>query len=94
MTKKTRLETKSRSHIYDITRPRPRHGHKYTKYEMYLDVIMVICIKQHLKLNSWKVKQHWRWAEKKALLMKKKLYMDLQSHFPYTFFINRRNNLE
>ena len=52
MTIKTRLETKSRSHIYDITRPRPRHGHKYTKYEMYLDVIMVICIKQHLKLNS------------------------------------------
>ena len=24
--------------------------------------------KQYLKLNSWKVKQHWGWAEKKALL--------------------------
>ena len=26
---------------YDINRPRPRHGHKYTKYKMCLNV----CIK-------------------------------------------------
>ena len=32
---KTRLE------IYDINRPGPRHGHKYTKHKMYFNVIMV-----------------------------------------------------
>ena len=30
MTMKVRLKMKSRSQIYDITRPRLRHGHKYT----------------------------------------------------------------
>ena len=29
---------KNRSHIYDMNQPRPRHGHKYTKYKMYLKV--------------------------------------------------------
>ena len=29
---------KSRSHRYDINRLRPRHGHKYTKYKMYLSI--------------------------------------------------------
>ena len=28
------LKMKNRSHRYDIDRPRPRHGHKYTKYKM------------------------------------------------------------
>ena len=32
----------------DLKRPRPRHGHKYTKYKMFLSIMMVICIKQHL----------------------------------------------
>ena len=27
-----RLKMNNRSHRYDITRPRPRHGHKYTIY--------------------------------------------------------------
>ena len=39
---------KNRSQIYDIIRPRPRHEHKYSKYKIYLSIIMVICIKQHL----------------------------------------------
>ena len=52
---------KNRSHRYDIDRSRPRHGYKYTKYEMFLSKMMVICIKQHLS-NIWssiqeKVKQ-------------------------------------
>ena len=25
---------KNRSQIYDINRPRPRYGHKYTKYKI------------------------------------------------------------
>ena len=33
MTMKMRLEMKNRSHRYDINRPRPKHGHKYTKYK-------------------------------------------------------------
>ena len=44
---KIRLKMKNRSHRYDINRPRPRHGQRYTKYKMYLSIMMVICIKQH-----------------------------------------------
>ena len=43
-----RLEMKNRSHRYDMTRPRPRHGHKYNMYKMCLRLMMAICIKQHL----------------------------------------------
>ena len=39
---------KNKSQIYNINRPRARLAHKYTKYKMYLNTMMVICIKQHL----------------------------------------------
>ena len=57
----------------DIYRPRSKHGQKYTKYKMCLSITKVICIKQHLS-NIWgslheKVKQHWGWVGKKALLI-------------------------
>ena len=29
-------------------RPRPRHGHRYSKYKKCLTMMMLICIKQHL----------------------------------------------
>ena len=45
MAMKIMLKMKNRSSRYDISRPRHRHGHKYTKYKMCL---MVRCIKQHL----------------------------------------------
>ena len=45
---KMRLEMKNRSHRYDITRPRPRHGHKYTTYKICLSLMMAIFIKQYL----------------------------------------------
>ena len=48
MTIKMKLKMKNRSHRYDIIRPRPRHGHRYTKYEICLSIMMVIYIKQHL----------------------------------------------
>ena len=48
MTMKMRLNMKNRSSRYDINRPRRRHGHKYTKYKICLDIMMVIYIKQHL----------------------------------------------
>ena len=47
MTMKMRLTMKNRSIRYDINRPRPRHGHKYTKYRIRLSIMMVICTKQH-----------------------------------------------
>ena len=68
-------KTENRLQRYDINRPRPIHGPKYTKYKLCLSIMMVICIKQHLR-NIWSsirenVKQHWGWVEKKALLIKK-----------------------
>ena len=62
MTMKMRLKMKNRWHRYDINRHRLRHGCKYTKYEMCLTIMMVICTKQHLS-NIWRsiyerVKQH------------------------------------
>ena len=29
------------SHRYDINRTSPRHGHKYTRYKMYLSMMTV-----------------------------------------------------
>ena len=52
---------------YDINRPRPIDGPKYTKYKMCPSIMMVICIKQLLSniLSSTqeKVKKHWGWVE-------------------------------
>ena len=48
MTGRMWLKIKNISHRYDINRPRPRHGHKYTKRKMFLSILMIICIKQHL----------------------------------------------
>ena len=48
MTMKTRLKNKNRSHKYDIERPRPRNGRRYTKYKIYVNLMMVIWIKRHL----------------------------------------------
>ena len=63
MAKKMRLKMKNRSSRYDINRPRRWHGHKYTKYKICLDMMMVISIRQHLSyiwsLIYEKVKQHW-----------------------------------
>ena len=41
-------EIKNRSHRYEISRPRPTNGYRYTKYKMCLSIMMVICIMQHL----------------------------------------------
>ena len=43
-----RLKMRNRSHRYDINRPRPRHGYKYTKYKMCFGIMIAICTKQHL----------------------------------------------
>ena len=36
-------------HKYDTNRPRSKHGHEHTKRKMCLNIMMVICIKQHLR---------------------------------------------
>ena len=40
-----KAETKIRSHRYDINRPRPRNGHKYTEYKVCFNMMTVTCIK-------------------------------------------------
>ena len=42
------MKMKNGSHRYNINKPRPRHGHKYSKYEKFLTMMMFICIKQDL----------------------------------------------
>ena len=45
---KVRLKMKNILHRYDISKPRPKHGRKYTKYKMCLSMMMIVCTKQHL----------------------------------------------
>ena len=75
ITMKMRLKIKNRSHRYDINTPRRRQGHEYTKYKMFVSILMDTCIKQH-QSNIWssvheKAKQQWGSVEKNALLIKK-----------------------
>ena len=52
---KTKIKMKSRSHRYNINRPRSRRGQKYSGYKVsqYDNAYMYeIMTKQHLKLNS------------------------------------------
>ena len=46
---KTSLRMKNRSHRYYKNRSRSRHGNKYTKHKICLNIMMVTCIKQHLR---------------------------------------------
>ena len=45
---KMRMRIKIKSHRYDINRIRSRHGHKYSKYKVYLSMMTVMCNKHHL----------------------------------------------
>ena len=46
---KMKMKMKNGSHRYDTNRPRSRHGHKYSKYKKSLTIMMLTCIKQHLR---------------------------------------------
>ena len=62
------MKAKKRSHRYDINRPRSIHGHKYSKRKKcQYGNAYIATPKQHLKLNSWKGKQHWGWVKKTQL---------------------------
>ena len=65
MTMKMTLKMKNKSHRYDIIRPKPRHGHKYTKYKMCLSIIMVLyvlkvhyCRFENLPISSFSYKNN------------------------------------
>ena len=64
---------KNISNRYEINRLRPRHEHKYAKYKMSLNM-MVLCVKQQLSKISGStheiVKQHWGWVEKNVVYKK------------------------
>ena len=38
-------KNEKRSNKYDITRPRSRHEHKYSKYKKCLSMMILVCIK-------------------------------------------------
>ena len=63
------MKMKNRWRRYGKNRPKPR----YSKCKKCLNVMWLICIKQHLSnIWSWiheKVKQHWGWVEKKLCLL-------------------------
>ena len=48
MAKKIWLKMKNRSRWYDINRPRRLHGHKYSKYKICLDIMIVTSTRKHL----------------------------------------------
>ena len=63
---KMRLKMKEVSHRCDRNKPRPRHGHRYTKYKVRFSLMMIVYTKQHLS-NIWssvdeKVNQHLDWV--------------------------------
>ena len=45
------------SHRYDINRPWSRHGHKYSEHKKCPNVMMLICIKQHLSNTEAELKK-------------------------------------
>ena len=72
-----KVKMKSRSYRYGINGPRSRHRHKYSKYQKSSSMMMLICIKQYLRILSSihrKVKQHWGWVEKKKVASKKSVH--------------------
>ena len=67
---------------------------KYSKYKTSLNIITLICIKQHLS-NFWslineKVKQHWGWVEKNifpvVIETDLELVLALPTHFDWHLF--------
>ena len=56
MTLEIRLEMKNRSKIYDINSVRLRHGHKYTKYKMWIMIPYILS--NTTAIFEAQVKQH------------------------------------
>ena len=59
---RNKVENENRSYRYERNRPCHRHEHKYTKCNMCVSMVMIICTKQYLSnivsSDHEKVKQH------------------------------------
>lgn len=78
-----RLKVNNGSHRYDINRTNPGHVHKYTKYKVYLRLMMVTCNKQHEfmeKLSNTVAK-----LEKSVTYKKSFVFKFLYFSLPYFF---------
>ena len=75
------MKIKNRSYRSEINRPRSRHEHKYSKDKKCLNMIILLCIKQHLS-NIWNSIHEKGKAElKKALLIKKTCSLSFKRAF-------------
>ena len=72
---------KNRSHRYDIGRSKSKHGHKYSAYETYLSMMMLLCIKQVLSNISSSV--HEKLSKTEAKLKKSVTYEKKRVVFLY-----------
>ena len=82
---KMQMKMKNRSYKYNINRP----NLDIVNIKKCLNIMLLICIKQHLKI-MWssiheKVRQHWRWIEKcvaykkRCVLFKAKPFLNKQT---------------
>ena len=73
----TGLKMKNRSQKHDIDKPRPRYGHKYAKYQMWLSIMIVLCTKQHhsnFEAQFMKMLSNTKAELKKSVAYKKSVY--------------------
>ena len=72
---------------------RLEHGHNYSKYKVFLSMIMAMWNKQHLSnIWSWihgKVKQHWGWVQTKCGLLKKCVKLTIQTFYFFPIWSNK-----
>ena len=88
-----RLKKKNGSPKYDMNRPRPRHGHEYTKYKMFFNIMILECIKQHLS-NVWSsIHEKFTNTEvelKKSVAYKKSVYIIIcKKPFDSSFIVSK-----
>ena len=46
---KMKMKMKKRKHRCDVNRCTFRHGHKYSKYKKFDNMMILTCIKKHLR---------------------------------------------
>ena len=73
---KIKIKVKNRSLRYDVNRSKPRYS-KYKKCQYDAAYMYLATPKQHLMINLWKSKATLRLVWKKALLIKKSVYIEI-----------------
>ena len=82
---------KNSSHRYDINRPRFRHGHKYSTYKKNLTMMILICIKQHLR-NTWRSVHTTLRLSLKSVAYKKSVYFRTGEISAFYIFVTNSIN--